>query len=165
MSYHHSKGREYELLAVHPLGFSSMVSYFTTRKPTQEEFDTCDRYELTYESPVCDPSGSWYAEQEAAMMDARRQLEVAEEKHPLGQGADPGGLPMEIPHQENRATYPSQMQQKFLSGKCSEELGAKWSGMGHQSGYGMTAWLGKLMSDHQLHWTYFPWKDKSQIQL
>jgi hypothetical protein len=25
-------------------------------------------------------------------------------------------------------------------------------------GYGMTAWLGKLMSDHQLHYTYSPWK-------
>jgi hypothetical protein len=31
------------------------------------------------------------------------------------------------------------------------ELKAKWSGLGHQSGYGMTAWLGKLMSDHRLH--------------
>jgi hypothetical protein len=50
-----------------PLDLRGVVSCFTTRKPTQEEFDTCDRYELTYESPVCDPSGSSYAEQEAAM--------------------------------------------------------------------------------------------------
>jgi hypothetical protein len=47
-----------------------------TRKPTQEEFDTCDRYELTYESPVYDPSGSLYAEQEAEMMDSRGQMKV-----------------------------------------------------------------------------------------
>jgi hypothetical protein len=66
-----------------PLDLRGVVSCFTTRKPTQEEFDTCDRYELTYESPVYDPSGSSYAEQEAAMMDSRGQLKVAEDKHPL----------------------------------------------------------------------------------
>jgi hypothetical protein len=60
-----------------------VVSCFTTRKPTQEEFDTCDRYELTYESPVYDPSRSSYAEQEAAMIDSRGKLKVAEDKHPL----------------------------------------------------------------------------------
>jgi hypothetical protein len=66
-----------------PLDLRGMVSCLTTRKPTQEEFDTCDRYEFTYESPVYDPSGSSYAEQEAAMMDSRGQLKVAEDKHPL----------------------------------------------------------------------------------
>jgi hypothetical protein len=66
-----------------PLELRGVVSCFTTRKPTQEEFDTCDRYELTYESPVYDPSGSSYAEQEAAMMDSRGHLKVAEDKHPL----------------------------------------------------------------------------------
>jgi hypothetical protein len=52
-----------------PLGLQDVVYCFTTRKPTQEELDTCDGYELTYESPVYDPSGSSYAKQEAAMMD------------------------------------------------------------------------------------------------
>jgi hypothetical protein len=66
-----------------PLDLRGVVSCFTTRKPTQEEFYTCDLYELTYESPVYDPSGSSYAEQEAAMMDSRGQLKVAEDKHPL----------------------------------------------------------------------------------
>jgi hypothetical protein len=65
------------------LDLRGVVSCFTTRKPTQEEFDTCNRYELTYESPVYDPSGSSYAEQEAVMMDSRGQLKVAEDKHPL----------------------------------------------------------------------------------
>jgi hypothetical protein len=64
-----------------PLDLCVVVSSFTTRKLTQEEFDTCDRYELTYESPVYDPSGSSYAEQEAAMMDSRGQLKVTEDKH------------------------------------------------------------------------------------
>jgi hypothetical protein len=66
-----------------PLDLRGVVSCFTTRNPTQEEFDTCDRYELTYESPVYDPCGSSYAEQEAAIMDSRGQLKVAEDKHPL----------------------------------------------------------------------------------
>jgi hypothetical protein len=43
-------------------------------------------------------------------------------------------------------------------------LGAKWSGLGHQSGYEMTVWLGKLMSDHQPNYTSSPWKEKSQIR-
>jgi hypothetical protein len=38
---------------------------------------------LTYESPVYDPSRSSYAEQEAAMMDSRSKLKVAEDRHPL----------------------------------------------------------------------------------
>jgi hypothetical protein len=45
-----------------PLDLRGVVSCFTTRNPTQEECDTCNRYELTYESPVYDPSGSSYAE-------------------------------------------------------------------------------------------------------
>jgi hypothetical protein len=66
-----------------PLDLCGVVSCFTTRKPTQEEFDTCDHYELTYESPVYDPIGSLYAEQEAAMMDSRGQLKVAEDNTPI----------------------------------------------------------------------------------
>jgi hypothetical protein len=58
-----------------PLDLRGVVSCFKTRKPTQEEFDTCDRYELTYESPVYDPSGSSYTKQEDAMMDSRGATE------------------------------------------------------------------------------------------
>jgi hypothetical protein len=66
-----------------PLDLCCVVSCFKTRKPIQEEFDTCDWYELTYESPVYDSVGSSYDKQEAAMMDSRGQLKVAEDKHPL----------------------------------------------------------------------------------
>jgi hypothetical protein len=34
-----------------PLDLHGVVSCFETIKPTYEEFDTCERYELTYESP------------------------------------------------------------------------------------------------------------------
>jgi hypothetical protein len=77
------KGEDLNDELVVPLDLCDVVSCFTTRKPTQEEFDTCDRYELTYEIPVYDPIGSSYAEQEAAMKDSRGQLRVAEEEHPL----------------------------------------------------------------------------------
>jgi hypothetical protein len=66
-----------------PSDLRGVVSFFTTRNPTQEEFDTYDQYGLPDESPVYDPSGSSYAEHEAAMMDLRGQLKVAEDKHPL----------------------------------------------------------------------------------
>jgi hypothetical protein len=66
-----------------PLDLRGVVSCFTTRKPTHEEFDTCNRYELTYESLVYDLIGSSYAEQESAIMDSRGRLKVAEDKHPL----------------------------------------------------------------------------------
>jgi hypothetical protein len=66
-----------------PLDLLGVMSCFTARKPTQEEFYTCNRYELTYESPVYDPSGLLYAEQESAMIDSREQLKVTEDKHPL----------------------------------------------------------------------------------
>jgi hypothetical protein len=62
-------------------------------------------------------------------------------------------------------TRPNQMQQKILSGTWSEALGAKWPGMGHQRGYGMTYRLGKPMSDHKPHKTSSHWKEKSQIKL
>jgi hypothetical protein len=78
-----AKGENMNDELIIPLDLRGMVSCFTTRKPTQEDFDTCGRYELTYESLVYDPSGSSYAEQEAAMMDSRGQLKVAEDKHPL----------------------------------------------------------------------------------
>jgi hypothetical protein len=39
-----------------PLDLNGVVYCFPTCKPTQEEFDTCDRYGLTYESPEYDPS-------------------------------------------------------------------------------------------------------------
>jgi hypothetical protein len=66
-----------------PSDLRGVVSCFTTRNPTHEEFDTCDRYELTYESTVYDPRVLTYAEQKAVTMYSRGQLKVAEEEHKL----------------------------------------------------------------------------------
>jgi hypothetical protein len=59
-----------------------MVSCFPTLKPTQQEFETCDRYELTYESPEYDPSAKTLHDQEAGMMDSWVNLKVPGEFHP-----------------------------------------------------------------------------------
>jgi hypothetical protein len=53
-----------------PLELHGMVSCFPTFKPTQLELKTCDRYELTYESPEYDPSAKTFHDKEAGMMDS-----------------------------------------------------------------------------------------------
>jgi hypothetical protein len=46
------------------------------------EFETCDRYELTYESPEYDPSATTFHEQEAGMMDSWGNIKVSGDCHP-----------------------------------------------------------------------------------
>jgi hypothetical protein len=53
-----------------PLDLHGVVPCFPTFKPSQQEFETCDRYELTYESPEYDPSAKTFHDQEAGMMDS-----------------------------------------------------------------------------------------------
>jgi hypothetical protein len=62
------RGDNVEDVSVIPLELHGVVSCFPTFKPTQLEFETCDRYELTYESPEYDPSATTFHEQEASMM-------------------------------------------------------------------------------------------------
>jgi hypothetical protein len=59
-----------------------VVSCFPIFKSTQLEFETCDRYELTYESPEYDPSSTTFHEQEAGMMDSWVNLKVSGYCHP-----------------------------------------------------------------------------------
>jgi hypothetical protein len=46
-----------------PLELHGVVSCFPTFKPSQQEFETCDRYELTYESTEYDPSAKTFHDQ------------------------------------------------------------------------------------------------------
>jgi hypothetical protein len=46
------------------------------------EFETCDRYELTYESPEYDPSATAFHDQEAGMMDSWGHIKVSGDCHP-----------------------------------------------------------------------------------
>jgi hypothetical protein len=45
------RGENIEDVLIIPLELHGVVSCFPTLKPTQLEYETCDRYELTYESP------------------------------------------------------------------------------------------------------------------
>jgi hypothetical protein len=65
-----------------PLELHGVVSCFPTFKPTQLEFETCDRYELTYESPEYDPSTTTFHEHEASMMDSWGNLKVSGDFYP-----------------------------------------------------------------------------------
>jgi hypothetical protein len=64
-----------------PLSLHGVTSYFTTRKPTRQEYEQSDldlRIDMTYESPEWDPSDERFAKAEQAMANDDGQLyEVA----------------------------------------------------------------------------------------
>jgi hypothetical protein len=76
------RGDSVEDVLVIPLEGHGGVSFFPTFKPTQLKFETCDRYELTYEYPEYDPSTTTFHEQEASMMDSWGNLKVSGEFYP-----------------------------------------------------------------------------------
>jgi transcription initiation factor TFIIIB Brf1 subunit/transcription initiation factor TFIIB len=59
-----------------------VVSCFPTFKPTQLEFETCDRYELTYDTLEYDPSATTFHDQEAGMVDSWGNIKVSGDFHP-----------------------------------------------------------------------------------
>jgi hypothetical protein len=59
-----------------------VVSCFPTFKHTKLEFETCDRYELNYESPEYDLSATTFHDQEAGMMDSWGNIKVSGDCHP-----------------------------------------------------------------------------------
>jgi hypothetical protein len=75
-------GDNVEDVLLTPLELHGVVSCFPTFKPTQLEFETCDRYELTYESPEYDPSATTFNYQEAGMMDSWVNIKVSGDCHP-----------------------------------------------------------------------------------
>jgi hypothetical protein len=76
------RGDNVDDVLVIPLELHSVVSCFPTFKPTQLEFETCDRYELTYEYPEYDSSATTFHDQEAGMMDSWVNLKVLGDFHP-----------------------------------------------------------------------------------
>jgi hypothetical protein len=65
-----------------PLDLNGGVPFFPEFKPSHDEFDTCNRYDLIYESPEYDPTITSYSKQEAAMTDSWGQLKVPGDSHP-----------------------------------------------------------------------------------
>jgi hypothetical protein len=47
-----------------PLMIRGVMSTFPTRKPTQDEYNTCTKFELTYDSPEYEPTDDWYGTME-----------------------------------------------------------------------------------------------------
>ena len=58
-----------------PLSLKGVTSYFLTRKPTKEEFNSCPRFDLTYEAPIWDPHSEIFKQQEEALLDNRGMLQ------------------------------------------------------------------------------------------
>jgi hypothetical protein len=77
-----ARGDNVDDVLVIPLDLHGVVSCFPTFKPSQEEFETCDRYELTYETPEYDPYAKNFHDQEAGMTYSPGNLEVLVGFHP-----------------------------------------------------------------------------------
>jgi hypothetical protein len=71
-----------EDILVMPLELHGVVSCFQKFKPSKEEFDTYDRYQLTFETPEYDPSVKTFRDQEAGMMDSWGRLTISEDLYP-----------------------------------------------------------------------------------
>ena len=52
-----------------PLSLRGVTSYFPTRKPTEEEFNSCPRFDLSYEAPIWGPHSEIFKQQEEALLD------------------------------------------------------------------------------------------------
>jgi hypothetical protein len=76
------RGDNVDDILVIPLELHGVVSCFPTFKSIQEEFETCARYELTYESHECYPSAKNFHDQEAGMMDSWVNIKVPGDFHP-----------------------------------------------------------------------------------
>jgi hypothetical protein len=76
------RGDNVEDVLVIPLDLHGAVSCFPTFKSSQEEFETCDRYELMFETPEYGPSSRTFHDQEAGMMDSWGNLKISGDLHP-----------------------------------------------------------------------------------
>jgi transcription initiation factor TFIIIB Brf1 subunit/transcription initiation factor TFIIB len=76
------RGDNVEDVLLIPLELHGVVSCFQTFKHTQLEFETCDRYELTYESPDYDPSTTTFHDKESSMMDSWGNIKVSGDCRP-----------------------------------------------------------------------------------
>jgi hypothetical protein len=76
------RGHHVEDVLLIPLELHGVVSCFPTFKPAQLEFETCERYELTYETPEYDPSATTFHDQEAGMVDSWGNINISGDCHP-----------------------------------------------------------------------------------
>ena len=67
-----------------PLYLRGVTSYFLTRKSSEEEFNSCPRFDLTYEAPIWDPHSDIFKQQEEALLDNQGMLQEWEYECPEG---------------------------------------------------------------------------------
>ena len=51
------------------LSLRGVTSYFPTRKPSEEQFNSCPRFDLTYKAPIWDPHCEIFKQQEEVLLD------------------------------------------------------------------------------------------------
>jgi hypothetical protein len=76
------RGDNVDYVLVITLDLNGVVSCLLTFKPTQQEFEKCDRYDLTYEFPECDPSAKTFHDQDVVMMYSWGNIKLPGEFHP-----------------------------------------------------------------------------------
>jgi hypothetical protein len=75
------RGDNVDEFLVITLDLHGVMSCFSTFKPSHEEFETCERYELTYDTPEYNPSSKTFHEQEDGMTDSWGNLKIPGEFH------------------------------------------------------------------------------------
>jgi hypothetical protein len=78
------RGDDVEDVLIISLELYGVMSCFPMFDPYQEEVDTCDRYELTFETPEYYPSSKTFHDQEAGIMDSWGRLKISGNLHPKG---------------------------------------------------------------------------------
>jgi hypothetical protein len=76
------RGDHVEDVLLIPLELHGVVSCFPTFKTTQLEFETCERYELTYETPEYGPAAAAFQDQEAGMVYSWGNVKISGDCHP-----------------------------------------------------------------------------------
>jgi hypothetical protein len=65
-----------------PLTIRGVTSTFPTRKPTQDEYNTCTKFELTYDSHEYKPTNDWYGTMEDQALAMINHLQKTEDWTP-----------------------------------------------------------------------------------
>jgi hypothetical protein len=64
-----------------PLELAGVTSYFPARKPTKQEYNDCERIELTYPEPEWAPNDVWYSEEEDRFVHEDGSMTLYERKY------------------------------------------------------------------------------------
>ena len=73
---HASSGKDADGIQVTiPLCSKGVTSYFLTRNLTKKEFNSCPRFDLTYEAPIWDPHSEIFKQQDEVLLNSCGMLQ------------------------------------------------------------------------------------------